>query len=293
MGAAVDRHFHYIVPVWGVEYVRLFTDICLPMLIGYSGIRESVSPHDKFIIATTWHDRHVIMQTSAYQQLCQLMPVEFILIDGLVNLKDAYHAMSYCYMAGMQNADVRQDKTYFIFLTPDSFWTEGMFSRLAELRDQHYKVAMAIGIRLSLDPMLPFYLDLVNQSEDGRPIHLPFSQVINQVMQHMHPMVKSSDLLSKDGFPNQWPSNVCWINTEKNQMVIHGFHLHPLMAKAPSRFVPMGDTLDGKFLKNLNYPLNDFYIFQSRYFALELTDSTREWHVNLEPASIDKIIDFS
>lgn len=258
----------------------------------YSGLSVKTSAKDKFIIVTTWHDRSVIMSSLAYHRLKNIMPVEFHLIDGLADLKDSYNTMSYCYASAMKNPDVIQDETYFVFLTPDSFWSEGMFARLKELRDDNYKVAIAIGIRMSLEPLLPIYRDLISQQKDGR-IHLPYSVLIEHLIKYAHPTTSSSDLLSNEGFPNQWPSNLYWINSEEKQMIVHGFHLHPLMVKAPAKNIKMGDTVDGKFLKNLNYALSDYYIFQNQHFGLELTSISRKWDVPLESPSISKIIDFS
>lgn len=286
-------HFHFIVPVWSEEYTKLFCDACLPMLmipgnLGYIPLNE----HDKFVIVTTWNDCQTIKASTAYEQLRKIIHVKFILIDGLIDLDDTYNSMSYCYAIAMRENDVLPNQTYFVFLTADSFWSENTFKRLLEVKAKGYKVAMALGIRVKSKPVLEFITNFLQKNT--HPISLPTKDLINVAMKHLHPLTCAFDLLSTNGFLNNWPSNLYWIDYKENQIIAHCFHMHPLMVRAPNKTVPIGTTIDAEFIKNLKYSLKDFHIFQDSYFAIDLTSDKRSHDCeNLKKPSPNKILEFS
>lgn len=289
----IEKHFHFIIPVWGEEYTKLFTDICLPMLMIPGNLGNTpLNENDKYIIVTTWEDSKKIKASLAYEQLQKLMPVKFILIDGLTDLGNVHRAMSYCYAAAMQENDVIPEKTYYVFLTPDSFWSEGTFMRLRELKEHNFKIAMAMGLRVKAEPMTGDILNLLYKN-NGKPLSLPTNELIQLVFKHMHPMTRAFDLFSKEGFLNEWPSNLYWIDHNENQLIAHCFHMHPLMVQAPKGKVSIGTTIDGEFIKNLKYPLDSFYIFQDNHFGIDLTSSERNWGIPLKQPSLNKILEFS
>src|SRR5579871_3959663 len=102
-----NKHFHFIVPVWGETFTQLFTTICLPLLMTVGALRNlPTNESDQFVIVTTWHDCTMIRASIAYQQLQKLMKIKFILIDGLIHLENSYVAMSHCYSLAMREQDV-------------------------------------------------------------------------------------------------------------------------------------------------------------------------------------------
>ncbi len=287
-----DKHFHLAVPVWGEAYTKLFTDVCLPMIMTSGNIAAlGDRPANRFVIATTWNDHLAIRSSPSYRRLTQLIEVEFIHIDAQVDLANTHAAMSECYAMAMRSSSVIPGKTCFVFLTPDSFWTDGTFRRLGELADSGFKVVMAAGLRANREPMSEILAERIERFPDNPAI--PVAELISLALANLHQMSRAHNVLNSFGFLNQHPSHLYWINEPDQQLIAHCFHLHPLLVLAPESEVAIGTTIDGEFLNNLPYPLDDYHVSQNEFFAIELSPTASEWGVPLGPPSLARIVDFS
>ena len=287
-----DRHFHFVVPVWGEAYTRLFFEICLPMILTPGNVAAlGGRPGNRFVIATTWNDHLAIRNSSHYEKLAQLIEVEFIHIDALIDLANAHAAMSECYAMALRSPSVVPGKTCFVFLTPDSFWTEGTFRRLGEVADSGFKVVMAAGIRTNRERMSEILADRIGHFP-GNPA-LQTEELVRIALANLHQMSKAHNVLNSRGFLNSWPSHLYWIGEGDMKLIAHCFHLHPLMVLAPESEIAIGSTIDGEFLDNLPYPLDDYHVFQSDFFAIELSPADSTWEKPLGPPSLAAICDFS
>ncbi|MFA5166923.1 MAG: hypothetical protein WC530_00170 [Candidatus Omnitrophota bacterium] len=316
-----NKNFHFIVPVWGKDYTELFTDICLPMILtpgnlralsrgtddqpvilrtwaesptnrdsGKSGFHEKKTGN-RFVILTTWDDHLKIRDSRSFGQLEKLIQVEFILIDGFVDIGNSHFAMSKCYAKAMHRKSVSPGETYFVFLTPDSFWPDGTFRRLAELADQSFQVVMAGGLRVNAEPMACILHEIIEQCPDDPTI--PMADLLSLALANIHQMSTSLNWLSGVGFLRNWPSHIYWINERDQQLIAHCFHLHPLMVLAPKNKTAIGETIDGKFLNNLHYPLDRYYVEQNEFIAIELSPTDRSWGCPLGAPSLGQTIRFA
>lgn len=287
-----NKNFHFILPVWGKNYTRLFTDICLPMFFTSGNLRalKRDSGH-VFVILTTWEDHLAIRSSGSYGCLEKLIKVEFILIDGFADLSDSHMAMSKCYAMAMRRDSVVPGETYFVFLTPDSFWPDGTFRRLAELADQDFQVVMTGGFRVNEQPVSRILRERIEASPDNPTI--PNNELVGIALDNIHQMSDALNWLSRFGFLRDWPSHIYWINKPDRQLIAHCFHLHPLMVLAPKNRALIGTTIDGDFLNNLHYPLNRYYVDQGEFIALELTPAERSWGQKLLEPSVKHVILFA
>jgi hypothetical protein len=287
-----NKNFHFIVPVWGAEFTKLFTDVCLPMILtpenmGLFGKGRG----DQFVILTRWDDLLVIQESSSYKRLEKLIQVELILTEGLVDVSNSHATMSECYTMAMRRESVVRGETYFVFLTPDSFWPDGTFRRLAELADQNIQVVMAGGLRVNAEPMSRILKERIEQSPDNPTI--PKKELVRLALANFHQQSSSLNWLSKSGFLNVWPSHIYWVNERDQQLIAHCFHLHPLMVLSPKTKIAIGTTIDGEFLDNLHYPLDRYYVDQGEIFAIELSPADRSWGQPLGAPSFIQTVKFS
>ena len=289
--AAPPIHFHYIVPVWGHAFSKLFAEICLPMLLTPGNLR-SPKQHalDRFVIATTAQDWAYMQTTPAMQTLMALMEVMPVLVDGKIDISNPHAAMSECYAVAMANNAVVAGHTHFVFLTPDSIWSEGAFERLRELADEKYKVVMVCGLRVNQEGMSAVLADWLHEHPDNPA--MSNSQMTNLMFDHMHQLSRAHNFLS-DQFLNQWPSHIYWINDQERQIIAHCFHMHPLMVLAPKRTAKIGNTIDGDFLDNLPYPLESYYVVQNDFMGFDLAPAERHWGQVLASPSLKDINSFS
>lgn len=288
---AVEKHYHFILPVWGEKYTKLFIDVSLPMLLMQGGLDAGTyTSNDQFLIITTWESFCTIKASSSYKRLKKLIAVKFILIDGLIDLTRVYDAASHCYALAMSQENIIPGKTYFILLTPDSFWSEGTFKHIFELAGQGFPVVMAFGLRIDAEKMSRDLGDLRAKNNDS--VSLSKDVLIPLLVDNLHPLSNDLNWLSPV-FRSAWPSHLYWVNKKDKQLFAHCFHLHPLMVMASEKTVNVGVTIDDEFVKNLNYPFEKYYICQNDFFAIELSAADRSWPQSLEKRSIKKVIEFS
>jgi len=268
--ATGEKHFHFIVSLWGRSYSQLFVDICLPMLMtpGNLGICAT-RKHDRFVVATTWEDWQFIRESKAMKRLQGMMTVDCILIDGLVDLTGVkYKVTTACCEMAMRQPCVEPYLTHFVYLVPDGFWSDGTVRRLVELVAEGYKVAVGCGLRVNKEDAARELAARIEAHPDNPAMTLP--EMVNFTLDHLHQFSRAFDWLGR-GFINAWPSHIYWINYQDRQLIAHGFHLQPVMVMALPKMPPVGDSIDGEFMKRLPYPLSSYYIAQNDFFAIDLT----------------------
>lgn len=282
----------FLVPVWGRRYLELFLDICLPLMLTRGNLGHYAGRSDAvFLIMTTRADCKQLEAHESFQRLRATVRTEILLIDGLVDFSSAHKAMSDAYVLGMNSRFVARSSTYYVFLTPDSFWSDGSFARLRELASQRFEAVMVVGLRTSLQHMEPFLAARIGLSPDN-PVILN-RELVTQSLRALHPMAKAHDWLS-GRFLNAWPSQVYW-RLGRDLMFVRAFHMHPLMVLSPKRPVKVGTTIDGDFLTRLGYDAKRYHVVtdSDEMVGIEMTDFNRTWGQELEPASIDGLVDFA
>ena len=316
-----NKHFHFIVPVWGETFTKTFADICLPMILTPGNLgafdgggkdcpvvmstwkepargcdtrssdRTGAAACDRFVILTTWNDSLTIRASHSFERLRKMIQVEFIFIDSFVKIDQAHASMSKCYSRAMRSKNVVPGETYFVFLTPDSFFPEGMFRRLIDLAEQGFRVAMIAGLRTNSELMAPILKKRINQFPNDPS--MPTNELIRLCLSNMHPVSSSLDWLSGKMFCNAWPANIYWIDKQRQQVVAHCFHLHPLMVLAPKAKMRIGQTIDGDYLKNLPYSLDRYYVDRGEFILVDLTAPERRWpKACLGSPSVNAVIRF-
>ena len=285
------KHFHLIVPVWGTEYTSLFSDVCMPMLmtagnLGVFGQNEN----DQFVIVTTWLDHLAITNSLSYKRLLNFVRVEFLLVDGIVDISKSHAAMSECYAMAMRRDCVVPGVTYYIFLTPDSFWPDGTFRELVALSQQNIAVAMAGGLRLKSESMTKSLKTRILEAPEN-PV-IPYPALVQLALRNLHQLSDAFNLLSRKGFLTVWPSHMYWVSDQDYQLIAHCFHLHPLMVLAPKSQIKIGTTIDGEFMDNLPYGIDRYQVLNGNFVAFELTPADRDWGQPLEPCSLGCLIRF-
>lgn len=285
------RAFHYIVPVWGKTYSQLFAQICLPMLLTPGNLSRSiVQPGDQFIITTLMSDWDAMRASPAFQQLQQVIMVNVIFVDGLVDFATPHGAMSECYELAMREAKLTADDVYHVFLTPDSFWSDGTFAKLAEMADAGKKVVATAGLRTNCSAMSTLVRERIAVSPENPAIAL--NDLIGIALGNLHELSYAHNWFALGGFLNEWPSHI-YLIYEERFLIAHCFHLHPLLVKAPPRNLHIRNTIDGDYVKKLGYSLADHYVVQGEFLGVELSPENRTWGLPLGNASLSRVILFA
>lgn len=293
MPAKADAaRYLFLVPVWGRKYLELFLDVCLPLMLTKGNLGHFGGRSDAvFLILTTRADCKLLEAHESFLRLRSMVRTEILLIDGLVDFSSPHKAMSDAYVLGMNSRFVQRSSTYYVFLTPDSFWSDGSFRRLEDLAGQRYNAVMVVGLRTSLQHMEPYLSARIGMAPDDPAI--PNRELVTQSLRALHPMAKAHDWLS-GRFINAWPSQVYW-RLGRDLMFVRAFHMHPLMVLAPKKRVKVGTTIDGDFLTRLGYEASRYHVVtdSDEMVGIEMTDHNRDWGQELTPASIDSLVDFA
>ncbi len=288
-----SKHFHCIVPVWGRQFCEIFTKTCLPFLLS-PGNLEAIANVDgsRFVIVTTYADREFLEAEESVALLKKIIPVEYHLVDGFADFGSSHRAMSACYARAMTSPSVVSGETCFIFLTPDSIWSEGAFRRLKELIGQGYCAVMAMGLRTELENISPILQNKISQSTTGG-VGIAVDELVALALSNLHSMSKAHNWVSGNRFLNAWPSHLYWWD-KKDSLIAHCFHMHPLAVLSKPGKTDIGDTIDGKYLENLNYPADKYYLVQGNedFLGVELSPSKRNWDLELGYPSIEKVQEF-
>ncbi len=282
----------FLVPVWGRRYLELFLDVCLPLMLTKGNLGHFEGRSDAvFLILTTRADCKLLEAHESFLRLRSTVRTEILLIDGLVDFSSPHKAMSDAYVLGMNSRFVQPSSTYYVFLTPDSFWSDGSFRRLEELAGERFNAVMVVGLRTSLQQMEPYLSARIGMAPQNPAI--PNRELVTQSLRALHPMAKAHDWLS-GRFLNAWPSQVYW-RLGRDLMFVRAFHMHPLMVLAPRKRVKVGTTIDGDFLTRLGYDARRYHVVtdSDEMVGIEMTDYNRSWGQELTPASIDSLVDFA
>jgi hypothetical protein len=288
MAKVEGSNFRFIVPVWGHEYTKLFADVCLPLLLTENNLRYfAKDPTAVFVISTTYADAEFLRQTCSFRALEACISVRIILIDGLVDLGNVHRAMSDAYAMAMRQDDVVPGTTNFVFLTPDSFWSDGSFRRLHELAQGPYKVVMVLGLRTETERARPVLAEALSRCPDN-PV-ITNERLTALALQALHPMGRAHNWLCNQ-FLNSWPSQIYWKLSDE-LMVAHCFHLHPLLVRSPRHRVRIGTTIDGDFLYKLGHSFRSYYIVQdaNEMIGIELSPARKNWGSPLSPPYIGRV----
>lgn len=272
--------FMFILPVWGKDYVELFTDTCLPMLLT-PGNFLTFSGRDNctLFIATDYESWAFMEQQESIKQLKEIIKVKYALVDGLVDTIVPHTGMTECYYLGMRDESVIPEKTNFVYLTPDSFWSDGTFADLEKSADNGKKVVASLGVRTKKSRMTRYLRRFTSRNFEDRVI--PNRDLVKACLKFLHPLARGH-IWNGDSFLSRWPSNIYWLIDNK-KIISRNFHLHPLMMQCPRNLPKTQDTIDGDFIEKTGIKFDEIDVVTNsdRFLGLEMSPDDRGWGTKL------------
>ena len=284
MSAAGDYKFVFLLPVWGKEYTQTFVELCLPLILTEGNLGHFSNREDGgFIILTDYRSQVQLVESSSFKRLQELIDVKIVLIDGRVDFSSSHKAMTDCYILGIGDVWVKPNFTNLIFLTPDSFWSDGSFRNLVSAADDGKKCVVVIGLRTKLEVMREYLGEAIAAQPENPAISN--RELVSRSLKNLHGMAKTHNWLS-DSFNNAWPSNIYWL-VDDDLMIAHAYHMHPLMVRAPARRLAITDSIDGAFISGQSFKDGECMVVTDSDFILgiEMTKDSREWGSTLSRPS--------
>jgi hypothetical protein len=269
---ALEAGLHFIVPVWGEAYTRLFADVCLPTLVSPGNIPALPHPERHvFTIYTTPEDRFIVEASPAFRRLAQVIKVEFHPIRARVGrISDPYDVQSDCFRRAIRRADAAG--CAMVFLTPDLIMADGSLRALARIADTPVRAVLGVGIRLDkarTSQRLASY-----RSETGDAIAIAPRDLVRLALDTLHPIAKSHMFHAES--EDVLLSNLYW-RVANDGLLARCFHLHPFLVYPRVKNAPFTNTVDGDYLEAAcPDPAETYVIADSDEFsAWELSDADR------------------
>ncbi|MEQ9518375.1 MAG: hypothetical protein RLN89_02930 [Parvibaculum sp.] len=275
----LEYKFVFITPVWGVEYMRMFSDVCLPMMLTDGNLNKFRDRSDAcFVIVCGGDDFRALKSSEAYRRLCDVVQVEIVLIDGMIDTGRTHSAMTKCYQLGMSIEGVVPGFTNFVFLTPDSFWSDGSFEYAERIMDSGKKALVTVGLRTNREAMIPILNSAIARTK-GTAAPFNNREIAGLAIRHLHQLGRAHLWFSK-AFLNSWPSNIYW-KVDDELLISHNFHMHPLVVRCPKRRrnINIKSTIDGDYLIKVGLTGGNVHVVtdSDALLGIELSPRTRDW----------------
>lgn len=275
---------HFILPVWGAEYVRTFLDVVLPTHLSPRNLPAAITNQgdSAYHIYTSAEDTPIIRQNPVYARLTNVLPTTIHEID---ECNAAPHTvMSECYRNGIQLANAVDAAT--IFLTADAIFSDGAFSFLEEKLCQGTSVVYCLGLRLNLEPMSVL---LRNHLDSDNAISLQPREMMMLALGNLHTWTRSSFWAQDEGL-ELMPSVLLWPVGDQG-LLARCFHLHPIFVKPEIKNLQFNGTIDDDYV-GLVCPNSDCHYTvadSDEMICLELSRSTRPCITEIRKGSIEDV----
>lgn len=280
--------FHFINVVWGESYTHLFLDHYLPTQLSPNNLPKFYSLKGAtYKLYTPPRYRELILQHPTYQKLCQTISTELKIFNIPKSyFKYSHQVMNYCHQHSVIEASLSD--AVMVFLSPDSIWSDGSFSRLLELYRQGKRLVMINGIRIEKEKFIDWYIN--NHSTSNQTSVIFSSRELAKIaLDNLHPIHKSYFVDSE--YFNEHPAHLYW---KFNDSGILGrcFHLHPLMIYPKEHKVLPNITIDADYISYVSQPENLYIVDDSdEIFCCEISpkDLYQEWWKKCQKLEINKL----
>lgn len=232
--------YHFITAVWGDSFIDAYLRVVLPMQICPGNLGAFRGTKVLYRIFTPPEDRVKICRSPMYTRLQEIVEVDFVDIQrekGLDNLA----LMNRCHQLAIKEA--LKKNAVLIFLSPDCLISNRTFQYLVQSIEQGIRVVMIPALRLKKEIMLPVIESLFS-SADIQKEGISSRELVKTALPYLHEI---SESLFWGKTISSRPSNLYWKLDEGN-VLIRGFHLHPLLVWPERRKATSHLTIDDQFV---------------------------------------------
>jgi hypothetical protein len=261
------------VPVWGLEYVDRFIETGLPSQLAPGNLPSLPAQQCLYQIFTRTNDLPRLQGAKSFQRLQSLVTVVVTVIDEM-DLSQPYNAMTACYEQGIRAG--RGVDTAFVFLTPDSIWSDGTFATMDRLQRAGKRAVVVTGLRmreeLAVDALRCRYF-----RRDDQSLAVPPRDLVAHCLDNLHPL-SVAHLCEEDG---NHSLGHYYYRVGATGLLARCVHIHPLMVRPVVADQPMETTLDHEYVRRSCPDFNDVHVVtdSDELFCVEFSKSTL--HANM------------
>jgi hypothetical protein len=280
-GVSVARPMdaHFITHVWGDEYVSTFAASVLASLLApgnLPGIRSL--GRSRYRIRTTPGGAELLRASKTFARLSKLMPVDILPIDPELVKRNRWHVLLECDRRAIEDAE--KDGCAQVFILPDHFYSDGSFSRLEKLAEDHRLIAVPLP-RVEMVPFLEAVRKVSPQSPGGA-ISVPPRELARLALANRHSLTRAMAWGAPDF--HSWPSMLYW-EVPGEGWLLRCFHLHPLFVRSRRLSALPSVGIDFDYVQLAGLEPGDFRVVEDSD-EVSLVDLTRGTYEGAQPAAL-------
>lgn len=270
---------HFLVPVWGGDYLTTYLDVVLPTHLSPGNLPALDNRDDFFYQIFTNAECAALLEAHpAFAILKVTIQTAIELVDDQAGLP--HEVMSQCYRLGIARANAVSAAV--VFLTADAIFADGAFSFLWAKLNEGVNVVYCSGLRLTRAEMTSSLLPYI---DDEHVISLPPRDMISLALAHLHTWTRCS-FWDRDLGLNLLPSVLLWPAGTRGILACC-FHLHPIMVRPEIKSLDFQSTIDDDYVGLVCPTAGGHYVVtdSDEMLCLELTEATRPCITRLRKGS--------
>jgi len=294
MGAAPPLHF--VVPVWGEDYVQTFLDYCLPAQLSLGNIPAlGGASGNSYTIHTTRSDHERMAESPSFRALQQMIEVtvEFLEVEQPpahdTPAGDKYRVKSDCYRIALRRAAARGAAVFA--LNADILLANGFVRTAADLLSRGKLVIEVPGPRGLRDPIGQTLVSRYRGVDDVS-ITIEPTELAALWLKNMHPQLEMHQVEGPEGAPFH-PSHLYW--TVGNEgVIIRGFHLYPIVIVPGDDAVRFSTSIDDDLVGSLKLSKGEAFLARDSrdIFCCELSASDHYVGQMASRGDLNRYVDF-
>jgi hypothetical protein len=220
--------------VYGKEYTNTFLYTLHSQLTNFQFLYENSYPV-AYRIYTTQEDKIRILNSKVFQKIKILTKIDFIKINPFLNV-NPYYTLINCHNDAIKY--VNEIDAVIVFLLPDIILSNNVFEKICRSLANKKRVLVASVLRLNKE-------DFEKYVSSESLIGINPRQLIKRALLHLHQLTYDVCWHSKKIF--FWTA-ILWWKLDQNNLLIRGFHLHPLFVWPLRKKYKCKGTFDDEFV---------------------------------------------
>lgn len=251
---------YFVNVLWGQGFTNLFLRISLPSQLSPRNLQYCAQNVDAvYRVYTTAMDAEQLQTSSIWKELTNQIRTEVFYLDDVAGRHWAsepkHEVMTRCHRHLIRTA--AGEDPAFVFLAPDTVWSEGTFERLITHLQDGKRMVLTCGLRTQKETFSKALM--ANFGKDGRLQPIPARCLVRLALDHLHAEIHS--LAWGGDVSNLCTSIITW-PVGKEGILLRAFHLHPILVRPHQRNVVPKSTIDGDYVLSAIPDLSDIHVVQ-------------------------------
>lgn len=212
--------------IWGPQYIQNYLNYTLPSELAEDNLPYFANKNATYLILTRDEDAVSIKKHPLYKKLCEIIKVDFFLIDTILSQMSNPSISKYSIFSAFHQIAILlliNSKSSAVFIPADGIWGRGSLKRISEIHESGYLSIFLLGSRVTRDSFCQSIERF--RAADGI-LTLSNRTLADITIKNLHPQMNS--FFWNASAPSLYPSTFIWQMSD-NTLLLRCFHLHPIL----------------------------------------------------------------